>query len=164
MGGWLRRLRGALGMGLTWAAAWFGLWAAVGLGSVVLNGSGALTGMIDAIMLPVAGFVAGATFSVILGIAERRRRFDQVSIPRFALWGALGGFLMFGAGGAGDGLYGVAVNGSIMAFLCAGSAVGSLVLARRADDRELLHEGEDAATVGLTEEDRRRLLGPGPLA
>ena len=156
-----RRIRGAIGMGLTWAAAWFGLWASVGLVSVILNRSGVLAGLIDTIMFPVGGFIAGTTFSVILGITERRRRFDEVSVPRFAAWGALGGLLLFGlAGGAGVGLYQIVVNGSIMAILCAGSAAGSLLLARRADDRELLETGEEAAAVGLTEEERRDLLGP----
>lgn len=159
MSDWLRRIRGALGMGLTWAAGWFGLWAVGGLVSFVLNGTGAIEGMLDALPLPLAGFVAGTTFSLVLSIAERRHRFDEVSIPRFAAWGALGGFLVFGlGGGAGDGLYGIVVNGTIVAILSAGSAVGSLLLARRADDEELLEAGEAAATVGLTEDERRVLL------
>lgn len=29
-----------------------------------------------------------------LGIAERRRRFDELSLPRFAAWGAVGGVLL----------------------------------------------------------------------
>ena len=146
---WLRRIRGAVGMGLTWAAAWFGVWATVGLVSLVINGGG-LGALADTVMFPVAGFVAGAAFSVILGIAEGRRRFDEMSLPRFAGWGAVGGLLLFGlAGGAGGGIYGMVVNGSIMALLCSGSAAGSLALARKADDRELLEAGEKA--LGLME-------------
>ncbi len=45
-----------------------------------------------------------------------------------------------------------------VALLGAGSAAGSLALARRADDRELLEHGADAADIGLTEEDKRELL------
>ena len=128
---WLQRIRGAVGMGLTWAVAWLGvgtiLWAVspllpfltVSLGGVALG-----------------GFLAGATFSVVLGIAGRRRRFDELSILRFVGWGALGGFLlstplMFLQGGSV--LIGLA-NGAILALLGAGSAAGSLGLARRADD------------------------------
>ena len=40
------------------------------------------------------GFVGGTMFSTILGIAEGRRRFDQMSLPRFAGWGAVGGLLL----------------------------------------------------------------------
>jgi len=40
----------------------------------------------------------------------------------------------------------------------AGSAAGSLALARRADDRELLDAGADVADIGLTEEEKRELL------
>ncbi len=48
---------------------------------------------------------------------------------------------------------------SVVTLLGAGSAAGSLVLARRADDRELLEDGEDVADIGLTEEETRELLG-----
>ena len=160
MSAWVRRIRGAVGMGLTWAGAWFGLWASIGIVSLVVNGGAAVDALLDTVMFPLAGFVAGTTFSVVLSVAERRHRFDQVSIPRFAGWGAVGGLLMFGlAGGAGAGIYGVVVNGSIMALLCSASAAGSLMLARRADDHELLEAGEEAAAVGLTEEERHHLLG-----
>ena len=40
----------------------------------------------------VMGFIGGVAFSLVLGIAEGRRRFDQMSLPRFAAWGAGGGF------------------------------------------------------------------------
>ena len=45
------------------------------------------------------------------------------------------------------------------AMLGASCAVGSLALARRADDQELLQSGEEAAEIGLTEEEKRQLLG-----
>ena len=38
--------------------------------------------------------LAGATFSSVLGIAERRRTFEEMSLPRFAFWGAVGGLLL----------------------------------------------------------------------
>ena len=57
------------------------------------------------------------------------------------------------AGGATAGIfYGV------LPLLAAGSAAGSLALARRADDRELLDAGADVADIGLTEEEKRELL------
>ena len=47
---------------------------------------------------------------------------------------------------------------SFVFLLGAGSAAGSLALARRADDRELLEHGADVADIGLTEEEKRELL------
>ena len=103
------------------------------------------------------------TFSVALTIAEGRRRFDQMSLPRFAAWGTVGGFLIaaplviwtIAAGGAPDVLLFV----GRLTLLGTGSAVGSLALARWADDRELLDAGEDAAGIGMTEEEKHQLLG-----
>lgn len=43
----------------------------------------------------------------------------------------------------------------------AGSAAGSLALARMADDRELLDAGADVGEAGLTEDEARELLGGG---
>ena len=105
------------------------------------------------------GFIGGAIFSTVLGIAEGRRRFDEMSVWRFGGWGALGGLLLpmlvLGgpAGLAGEGLF-----VGLVTVLGAGSAAGSLALARRADDREFLEHGADVADVGLTEEERRELL------
>src|SRR5262245_46169741 len=92
MNKWLRRIRGAIGMGLTWAAAWGGAGTLVTLGFLLVTGSRP-----DApfpLMLGAAGFVAGVIFSGVLGLVEGRRRFDQLSLPRFAAWGAAGGFLL----------------------------------------------------------------------
>lgn len=44
-------------------------------------------------------------------------------------------------------------------LLGAASASGSLALARAADDRELLEEGEQTAGIGLSPDERRTLLG-----
>ena len=90
---WLRRIRGAVGMGLTWAAAWFGVGAIVGL--VMLGDYGPTGAAFSAAIYAVLGFVGGAVFSVVLGITEGRRRFDQMSLWRFAAWGAVGGLLLW---------------------------------------------------------------------
>ena len=88
---WLRRIRGAIGMGLTWAAAWFG----AGLILLLVVGVGAADVPFP-LFFGLLGFIAGATFSGVLGMVEGRRRFDQMSLPRFAGWGALGGLLLSG--------------------------------------------------------------------
>lgn len=144
---WLRRIRGAIGMGLTWALAWF----AAGMVLLLIVG-------LDAADVPfpigfgMFGFFAGATFSGILGIVEGRRRFEQLSLPRFAGWGAAGGALLAGifvlvAGLAGDALD-FLVLGPVFALAGAGSAAGSLALARMAEVRELPHAGEEVGEVG----------------
>ena len=149
---WLRRVRGAVGMGLTWAVDWGGTGTLVTLGFVLRTGSRP-----DApfpLMFGVAGFVAGMIFSGVLGLVEHRRRFDQMSLPRFAAWGAAGGFLLSAAfvlavSLAGDTgfLWNLVVVCPVFAVAAAGSAAGSLALARRAQDQALLETTEDVARV-----------------
>ena len=159
---WLRRIRGAVGMGLTWAAAWGGVGAIYLSVLVVLGRTPGGTGLAQLVGISVvyagAGFLSGATFSTVLGIAEGCRRFDEMSLPRFAAWGAVGGLLlsMF--------VFAAELGQTDLRFLMvlpllgAGSAAGSLALARRADDRELLEHGADVADIGLTEQEKRELL------
>ncbi len=86
-----------------------------------------------------------------------------MSLLRFAACGAVGGVLLaipvllLLAASDPSALYWFG-NSGIVALLGAGSAAGSLALARRADDRELLEHGADASDLGLTEEERRELL------
>ncbi len=148
---WLKRIRGALGIGLTWAAVWggFGFILALVVGGI-RGDPFALLG--DSVFYAAMGFIGGAIFSTVLGIAEGRRRFDEMSLWRFAGWGLAGGLLvpmLLGVEWLFVGLY---------TLLGAGSAAGSLALARRADDRELLEHGADVADIGLTEEEKRELL------
>ena len=160
MKNWLRRIRGAIGVGLTWAAVWTGVGVTVGVVMAVL-GLDPASAIVDAAAAGVIlGFAAGATFSMVLAITEGRRRFDEMSLPRFAFWGALGALLLSGlftatftVRAAGFVLYG------ILPLLGAGCAAGSLALARRADDRALLEHGADVAHVGLTEKETQQLLG-----
>ena len=44
--------------------------------------------------LAIPGFLGGAVFSAVLRIAEGRRRFDELSLPRFGAWGAVTGLLL----------------------------------------------------------------------
>lgn len=126
-------------MGLIWAAAWF----AAGMLLLLVVGP-------DAADVPfplgfgMFGFLAGATFSFVLGAVEGRRGFDQLSLPRFASWGAVGGLLLSGIFVlvAGLGVGALAVLGPVFAVASAGSAVGSLALARKAEERLTLDRGE----------------------
>ena len=164
---WLKRIRGVFGTALTWAAAWSGVGAIVRLVGGSFGVVDASFGVVDVFVdyvvtagvFAILGFVGGGAFSVVLGIAEGRRRFDEMSLPRFAAWGAIPAFVLFALlGGFGGGLLGGMVYGSVVALLGAGSAAGSLALARRVDDRELLEHGAEVADIGLTEEEKRDLL------
>lgn len=139
MGNWLRRIRGAIGMGFTWAVAW----SAAGLVPRWVLGFNP-----DApfpIIFGVLGFMAGVTFSGLLVLIEGRRRFGQMTFRRFAGWGAVGGVLLsaifarMASLSWGD----VLAVAPTFAVACAACASGSLALARRAETREL-SEGRGA--------------------
>ena len=163
---WLRRIRGAIGMGLTWAAAWGGAGTIMMLGFLLVTGSRP-----DApfpLMFGAFGFVAGVIFSGVLGLLEGRRRFDQMSLPRFAAWGAAVGFLLsatfvLAVSLAGDPtfLWNLVLVGPAFAVAAAASAAGSLALARRAQDRELPETTHDTTAVGLPEGEARKVLRNG---
>jgi hypothetical protein len=130
---WLRRIRGAIGMGFTWAAAWSAL------GFVPRWIFGIDSDLPFPFLFGGLGLIAGVTFSWLLVLAEGRRRFDQLSLPRFAGLGALGGLLISapfvrGASLAWSEILAVSIT---FALASAGSAAGSLALARRAVGREL---------------------------
>ena len=173
---WLRRIRGAVGMGLTWAAGWALAGVLIGVTSKLLPGLpwDWFFEVFDAPLpaLAIPGFFGGVFFSMVLGIAGRRRRFRELSLPRFAAWGALGGllltlfpFALVAVGlasreGSDLGAWQIisAISGPFI-LLSAVSASGSLMLARKVEDRELLEASEDVAEVGLTEAEAQELLG-----
>ena len=149
MNKWLKRIRGAVGVGLTWAVGWGFVGALMGLwlqrpGGVVASSVG----------IALAGFLSGGAFSVVLGLAGRRRTFEEMSLPRFAGFGALATLVMFLTVTALQGTLGFVwtlpglIVTTFWTLLGAGSAAGSLALARMADDGEALDAGE---TSGLIE-------------
>ena len=157
MGTWLGRIRGAIGMGFTWAVPW----SAAGLVPRWVLGFNP-----DApfpIIFGVLGFVAGVTFSALLVLTEGRRRFDQMALPRFAAWGAAGGVVLSAvfAKAASLGWGDVLAITPTFALASAACASGSLALARRAARRELPEIGQDAAEAELTDHEKRELLGDG---
>jgi hypothetical protein len=153
---WLRRIRGAIGLGLTWAMAWFG----AGLVLLLVIGVGAADVPFP-LFFGLLGFLAGVTFSGILGIVEGRRRFDQMSLRRFAVWGGVGGLLLSVGLAAVAGWDGFPVVGPLFALSGAGCAAGSLALARRTEYRESLDVGAHVGDAELTEDEVRELLGDG---
>src|SRR5689334_13739209 len=95
---WVRRVRGAVGMGLTWAIGWAIAGLLIGVSSKLLPGLpwDAFFAVFDAPLpaLAVPGFVGGVLFSVVLALVGRHRRFNELSLPRFVAWGAVGGLLL----------------------------------------------------------------------
>jgi len=168
----LRRIRGAVGMGVTWAIGWSPVGALLGLvmGVGVLAGSGFGLGTIVAryvALFATLGFFGGTIFSSVVRIAEGRRKFAELSSGRFAAWGALGG-LILGVLAVTAGILGLggltpltATVAGAASLLGAGSAAGSLALARRAEDQALLEAGSGIDDVGLSEDETRELLGDG---
>lgn len=161
---WMQRLRGAIGIGLTWAAGWAPIGAITGwLTGMALGFPLSVVTGNYALMFGVLGFIGGSIFSTVLSLAEGRRSFNQLSLPRFVVWGALGGLLLGGlavtAGILGSGFTTLgAVIAGVATLLGAGSAAGTLAIARSADNKALLKEGEGVAHAGLTSDEARELL------
>lgn len=164
-------------MGLTWAVGW--ALTGLGIGALSLILPDAWTApffrVFDAPLpaLAVPGFVGGALFSVVLSVAARRRRFDQLSLPGFTLLGAAGGALLAvvpttmvlaGLATLAEGLSLwrlTAVTAIPLTALSAASAAATLVIARKAQgpgdlgpidalpdaaDVQALEQGTPAAT------------------
>ena len=157
----LRRIRGALGMGLTWAIGWAIAGVLIGGASILLPGLpwDAFFEVFDAPLpaLAIPGFFAGVFFSTVLGIAGRHHRFRELSLPRFAAWGAVGGllltlfpFALVAVGLAsregsdvGTGQLLAVLTGPFV-LLSAASASVTLILARRAESRRNVGSMPDA--------------------
>ena len=144
-------------MGFTWGAAW----SVAGLVLAVVTGFKA-----DApfpLVFGVLGLSAGVIFSAFLALTVGRRRFDQMSLPRFAGWGAAGGLLLSAvfAKAASLGWGDVLTIAPTFALASAVCASGSLAVARRAVRRELPDIRGGTAEAEPTEHEKRKLLGGG---
>jgi hypothetical protein len=151
---WLR-IRGAIGMGFTWAAVWFAA------GSVPRWVFGVDTDAPLPLIFGVFGLIAGVVFSAVLALTERRRTFDEMSLPRFAGWGAISGLVLTGIFAKawslswGD----VLALAPTLAVASAVSAAGSLAMARRAVRRELPDSRGNTVGAEVTDNQKRKLLG-----
>ncbi|HEY3285955.1 MAG TPA: hypothetical protein VGJ96_02415 [Gemmatimonadaceae bacterium] len=159
MGTWGRRIRAAIGMGLTWGAAWFAA------GVLLARVPGFYSDLPFALLFAPLGFVTGVVFSGILVAIESRRAFERMSLSRFALWGAVSGLLLTALFIGGAALRGASLWGEFLVFgpaLATSGAVcaaGSLALARRGEGRELA--SGDPTEGGLREGEKRDVLGAG---
>lgn len=143
-----QRLKGGLGLALAWAFTWF----AAGMLLLLVVGP-------DAADVPfplgfgLLGFLAGLAFSGVLVLVDGRRSFQDLSLPRFAGWGAAGGILL--------GLVMTVIVGpeafpllaTVFGLAGAACATGSLALARLGDDPPILDPGTEAPPPALTRPD-----------
>jgi len=163
-------------MGLTWAGGWAGAGILIGVASNLTPGLpwDSFFEVFDAPLpaLAIPGFIGGVLFSIVVGIAGRRRQFEELSLPRFAAWGAAGGLLLSLVPAALVGLgianpeseggipirYLTAVISGPLIFLSAVSASASLVLARMKRGRRWVERSPDLGKVGLTKSEAQELL------
>ena len=91
---WLRRIRDSVAMGLTWATVWAVLSVLIGTITEFLSGYPVETVVDNFMALAMPGFLGGVIFSTVLWFTEGGRRFDELSLPRLAAWGAVVGLLL----------------------------------------------------------------------
>jgi hypothetical protein len=149
---WLRRLRGAIGMGVTWAIGGALVGGVMELIANFVHGLNVVDMWIPLFAMP--GAVCGAVFSIVLGIAARRRKFEELSPVQFGAWGAVGGLavsalgLAAGLGGAVLGSVEVAIIVGSPALFSAAAAYTTLAIARAGAPKSL-----DTGAASLSEGD-----------
>ena len=149
MKGFLKRLRGVIKTGLTWAVAWGGLFGAIILGFILW---GAVFGPDDALegleLFPLlkmvygagqVGFLGGCAFGAVFSVLERHKNLKEITFKRVALWGVLGGLAVVALFYA---IYGTPIGVIQYVVLGIGSATGTVALAKRADRKLIQAEDE----------------------
>jgi len=145
---WLRRILGAVLMGLAWAVVWAPVAVLMGM---ILDPDESIIDM-PVLVGVYPGFLCGVVFYAVLGIAEGRRRFDELSLSRVGAWGAVSGLLVgvlpFVVGTPSAELplwlWGVVIIGPVT-LLSTVSAIGSALLARMAKKRRSRDDSTDVA-------------------
>ena len=93
MRAFLRKCRGALGLGLLSAGAWAIIFALISLVVGILDPDSIDPGEGPLRVAPIGavfGFVSGIVFALLLALGEGRKTLRDLSIKRAALWGMLG--------------------------------------------------------------------------
>ena len=143
-----RRLRGLLGVGVTWGALWSVIGAGVGLvlGVVAPEVWGWTDRLFEwTIGMGLYGLVSGVGFGSVLSLREGRKTVLDIPLRRAAIWGVVGAAavpLLFGALGAFEvGTTTAEVLGAILVTGVLGGtfAPAAIAIARRAE----LRAGED---------------------
>lgn len=87
---WMSGIRGAILVVVLWVIGW-----GLGFGGImeVVDPDGKIQDVWPTV-LAIPGFIGGVVFAALLLIAERNRRFDEVSLLRFAMWGLAAGIVI----------------------------------------------------------------------
>ena len=127
---WMTGVPGVVLMILTWTLGW-------GLGFGGLMELYDPAGKIEDVwpmVLGIAGLAGGIVFSVLLRMAEGRRRLDEVSPARYATWGVVTGLVLgvlaVALGVGSDAPGSIAAMIGVLAALCTVAAIGSAVFFR----------------------------------
>jgi hypothetical protein len=124
----LRRLRGALAIGVTWAVMWIAIGLVLFAVIRIVSPEDIEPGEGLDVALPIlglVGFLSGLGFAGLLSLIERRARLDELSLARVALWGLLGSAAIpWLIGGDGS-------NGWVTGPMGAIFATASVAIARR---------------------------------
>lgn len=92
MRSWLRKLKGALGLGSIWGLLGTAVGTVAAVAVTVLGGTPLLTSWLTwALPLGFVSFVLGTGFGGMLGLLERHRTLDELSFRRVAAWGTVVG-------------------------------------------------------------------------
>ena len=133
------------------ALAWAVVWSPVGvLTGIIVDPGGSMDEMWVAIGA-YPGFLCGAVFSAVVGIAEGRRRLNEIVLSRVAAWGAVSGLVVgvipFVLGTVNSALplwlWSIVTVGAVT-ILSSASAVGTASIARMAKKRALHGASGDA--------------------
>jgi hypothetical protein len=88
MSKWLKRIRGAVLLGLAWAVVWAPI--AVVIGTQIVDPDNSMDEMWVAIGA-YPGFLCGVVFCALLGLVQGHGRLERVSLLRAAMLGGLSG-------------------------------------------------------------------------
>ena len=131
---WLSGVRGTVAIILTWTVGW-----GLGFGGLMeLYDPHGQIGDIWPMVLAIPGFIGGVVFSALLRLAEDGRRFDEVSLARFATWGVVTGLVLglltipAKVGDVSPGALGMIAIGTVLGAVAGiGSGVFFRLIARR---------------------------------
>ena len=128
----LRRLRGLVGISLTWAVLWVPLgWLASVVDAVARGRPVEALFWSDVRTLMTIGAICGFLFGMVLAAAAKRKTFEQLTLGRTALWGVAAGMVIPGVFAVFNGI-GAALSGVIgYGAVCAVAAMTTLAVAKR---------------------------------
>jgi hypothetical protein len=150
-GSLVRKVRGIVGTGLSWAFGWSIAGTALHAGLALFGLVSRPDLLVEPFMYGVWGLFGGSVFAGILAVAEHRRTLPELRPARMAVWGALAGvsvpvvYHLLGGGAGWAWFSGVATTPEVWASLAiiaplgAASATAMTAIAR-SDSEALLDD------------------------